>query len=59
MRKPFGSVSDALTFGEELESRKLFGSVRKAPTFEEEPMLSEVLWISFGLLVPEAFNIFP
>lgn len=43
MREPFDSVSDALTFREELESRKLFGSVGKAPAFEEEPTLTEVL----------------
>lgn len=39
-RKLFGSVGEALTFREELETRKTFGLVAKALTFGEELMLT-------------------
>lgn len=64
--KQFGSVGGTLTFREELETRKLFGSVVNPPspthppppTSGEEPMLTELLWASFGLCVAVAFDIF-
>lgn len=63
VRKQFGSVGGALTFREELETRKLFGSVCESPlprppTSGEEPMLTELLWASSGLCVAVAFDIF-
>lgn len=50
-RKLFGSVSEALTFREELETRKTFGLVAKALTFGEELMLTRDTGLHFVVLL--------